>query len=192
MRGVPGSGPSEEELREIRRMLLDGWCVNEIARKMHIGRGKVREVKRTVVLPNCACGRPHGHKGGCLSRRTRSPVRPSRRFTRTAADRAARSARSVGIPTKGTPEEIAAIRAQPLSVRRLYRRARIGLSRQRIGRDANLRPGEVDPLISFFAELIMPEPTPLQRLIEKEEHEQWLREERRYWLWRIGEQKEAA
>jgi len=186
-----------EIVREITRRLLAGESRREISRALRTALATVRAIADRTPRPPCPCGKRHGHKGWCAFRLARAPRRqqflkvelPARNkcVTRkgvrfSAAHRAALSAATIGVPHKGTPEEIAQCKAQPLSIRRWHQRARLALQAA-VRLD---RPFFEDAIVRdfFFADLIQPEPSPLQRLIEKEEHAEWELTERRFWLWR--------
>ncbi len=190
--------PERDVGAEITARLLVGLCVREIMRELRVGKDRVNQIKRTLVLPPCACGKPPGHQGWCAARLARSPQRrhfvthllpernrahPPRGYVRSASDRARRSDARVGIPKKAGPETIADCKAQPLSVRRFYQRARLALAAAARLDRAFENDGAHSVIDVFFADLIQPEPTPLQRLLEKEQQEEWEREEHRFWLW---------
>lgn len=185
--------------QEIRRLLGEGQTRREVARLVRASPMTVRAIADTVKLPPCPCGKRHGHKGWCPYRLARSPRRQAflpqlaernrgesrpRGYTRTAEDRARKSDAHVGVPKKADAETIAECKAQPLPVRRWYRRTRLALAGA-CSLDRRFNEGDPETVADLLlVSLIQPEPTPLDRLIEKEEHQEWEREQRRFWLWR--------
>ena len=190
---------------QIRKRQLDGLGVREIARELRVSPMTIRKVKQNVSLPNCGCGLPHGHKGWCSERLARSPKRqhyvttvlpernrtnPPKGYTRKAIDRANKSDAHVGIPKKADAATIAECREQPLHVRRFYQRCRLALvAATRLDRLVDEGATVID---IFLLDLIQPEPSPLQRLMQKEEHEEWEREHRRFWVWERSKPALAA
>jgi hypothetical protein len=182
---------------KIKELLLIGKCGREIARELHVSPMTVRVIKRDLIVPNCRCGQPHGHKGWCAVRLARCPRRrdyilrvlPERNRTHTVKGRRQseqhRNARVnglIGIPKKADPETIALCKRRPLWLRRLDQRDRLEIAQPSVRLDRRFDRTEIHEILN---QLVWHEPNPYEALIAKEE---W-QEERKYWLWERWQRK---